>query len=553
MNPGTAQHMGLRRLAIAVGVAGFTLVLLGLGWNALAAGGWTVCKALILICLAANAPWLGLTAATALAGLGVRLLAPDPLAAVLPAMRHVSPYAPIATRTVIAMCVRFENMQAILPPLERLLRDLRSVQQPEHFTLAILSDTPEGPAAAAEAAAIMHLAARYPQGTVCYRRRVGNVGFKAGNVMQFLDHHTEAFDFMLLLDADSVMSANAVRRLVRVMQAESRLAILQPTIAGFGADTAFVRIFGFGHRHCMRIWATGQAWWQGPEGTYWGHNALLRIASFRKHCRLPLLPNGGAILSHDLVEAARLHAAGWAVRVLPDDAGSAEGHPPDLLAMLDRDVRWATGNLQYRHLLRRRDLGRIGRLQMLQAILHYALTPLWFAPLPLAALNVLTGRARNTSHSALLMLLAFGFVLMYLPKFAGYVEAMCRPAHDRRRDLLIRMAREILFAILLDSITALDRSVAVLRLAAGRRVGWAPQRREAGSIPWSFGLRRFGLHMLVGLTLMLAFAQAGWFAVAAALPTILGLLLAVPFAVLTARQDVVTPVVPPLVAATRRL
>jgi membrane glycosyltransferase len=61
----------------------------------------------------------------------------------------------------------------------------------------------------------------------------------------------------------------------------------------------------------------------GPAGPFWGHNALIRIAPFREHCRLPTLPDGSAILSHDHVEAARLHAAGWAVRVVPEDGGSS--------------------------------------------------------------------------------------------------------------------------------------------------------------------------------------------------------------------------------------
>ena len=48
-----------------------------------------------------------------------------------------------------------------------------------------------------------------------YRRRAENTGFKAGNIMDFLDHHAEGFELMLVLDADSEMSAAAVLRLVR--------------------------------------------------------------------------------------------------------------------------------------------------------------------------------------------------------------------------------------------------------------------------------------------------------------------------------------------------
>ena len=154
--------------------------------------------------------------------------------------------------------------------------------------------------------------------------------------MAFLDDDAGEFDFVLTLDADSVMSADMVCRLVRIMQADPGMAILQANIASGGAATVFSHMLGIGHLHRARTWTVGQGWWQGPAGPYWGHNALLRIKPFRQHARLPLLPDGRRILSHDHVEAALLQGAGWATRVLPEDAGSAEKQPPDMIALLQR-------------------------------------------------------------------------------------------------------------------------------------------------------------------------------------------------------------------------
>jgi len=533
LSPAGTEALPARRVLILVWAASVAVGLVGFGWAVLAAGGWTVWEALILVCLGLNAPWLGLGAATGLVGFGLRLLHHDDLAAGMTPVSHCD--TPPAGRTIIAVCVRLEDMQATLPPLDLMLRQLGTADG--RFVVAVLSDTPDGPAATAEAAAVGRFAAAHPPGAVRYRRRQENTGFKAGNVMEFLDHHAAGFDYLLLLDADSRMSAATVRRLVAAMAAEPGMAIVQPTIAAHGEDSAFARLFGFGHRHGTRIWATGQAWWQGPQGAYWGHNALLRIAPFRARCRLPTLPDGSAILSHDLVEAARLHAAGWAVRVLPDDRGSTERHPPDLPALLDRDVRWAAGNLQFRHLLRARDLSRVGRLQMLQAMAHYALAPLWFAPLPLAAINAATGGGAGTPRDALIGLLALGFALLHLPKLLGYAEAVLRPLPDCPRPSLPRVLQEMVFSLLLDSLAALDRSAAATRLLAGRLPGWAPQRRDAGGIGWREAWQRFWPHTLVGAALLLAFAAAGWFAMLVALPALLGLLLAVPFCVLTGRPD----------------
>ena len=531
------QRAGFAALVLAL-ASGFLL----LAWHVLAGGGWTIWEALIGLCLVANAPWLALSAATAIVGLALRLGAPDPAAAVLPALRVAAAAretAPLTSRTVLALCVQLEAMEEVLPPAAALLQALRAGPEGGRFALAVLSDTPAGEAAAREQAAAERTAAGFPPGAVLYRRRAENTGFKAGNLMDFLDEGGAAgFDFALVFDADSAMSAEAVLRLVRIMESDPGLAILQPTVAGRGAATPFARLFGFGHQHGVRIWATGQAWWQGPEGPYWGHNALIRIAPFRAHARLPTLPGGAHILSHDHVEAALLHGAGWAVRVLPEDAGSAERHPPDLPAMFARDARWAAGNLQYPRLLRRRDLGGIGRLQMAQAVLHYALAPLWFAPLPLAALNAASGGAAGTPRAALLALLAAGALALHLPKLAGYAEALLRPRHGGGRPGLRCMGRELLLGLMLDPIAALDRATTVVRLvASGRPRVWQPQPRDARGLSWSRALGRFGPHTAAGLALATLFAVAGPFALLAASPALAGLLLAMPLAVLTARPD----------------
>ncbi len=525
-------------------VASVAVGLLGLAWAVLSPGGWSVWEALIFACFAANVPWFGLGAATAMTGLAIRLFAADPSAFVVPGMRGTRDgraVSPMASRTVVAVCIRDEDMDAVVPPLDGLLRDLAAAGHADRFAVAVLSDTPAGPAAEAEEAAVAAFAARHPEGAVRYRRRTLNTGWKAGNVMDFLDHHAGGFDFLLLLDADSRMTAEAVLRLVRIMEAEPGCALVQPTIASLAPASAFQDLFGFGHRHGARIWATGQAWWQDTEGPFWGHNALIRIAPFREHCRLPTLPDGSAILSHDHVEAARLHAAGWAVRVVPEDGGSFDEHPPHLVAFLNRDLRWAAGNWQYRLLLRARDLGRLGRFQMFQALLHYALTPLWFALLPLAALNAATGGAEGTPRGLLVALLAAGYIALHMPKLAGYTEALLRPATaggpppGGRAALLRRMGREMLFTLLFEPVAALDKTVIVLRLATGRRTGWLAQERRTRPVGFTEAARRFWPHTLAGVVLLALGLSASPFAALLLLPAVLGLLLVVPFCVVTSR------------------
>ena len=78
---------------------------------------------------------------------------------------------------------------------------------------------------------------------------------------------------MLPLDADSVMSGEAIVKLTRMMQAHPKLGILQSLVVGMPSQSAFARIFQFGMRHGMRPYTMGSAWWIGDCGPFWGHNA----------------------------------------------------------------------------------------------------------------------------------------------------------------------------------------------------------------------------------------------------------------------------------------
>lgn len=510
---------GLLRLAIAV----------------LAPGGWTVWEALILLCFLGTMPWSALSAANALVGLAILLLAKDPVAAVLPQSRAARP-GPPQGRTAIAICIRNEDMATVLPPLARLMDGLAARGMAGQFALWVLSDTPAGPAAEAEQAAIRAFAEGRTDTN--YRRRAANDGFKAGNVMDFLDRHAEGLDHFLCLDADSEMTPEAVLRLVAILEADPKLAIVQQLIHGRPATAAFPRLFQFGMRQGMRTWAIGQAWWQGDEGPYWGHNAVIRIAPFREHGRLAPLPDGSRILSHDQVEATRLTAAGWKVRVLPDDTGSREGNPPTFGDFVTRDLRWAGGNMQYLALLRLPGQTPMARWQLLQAMLLFIGAPLWCAILVFAALNALTGGGGATPTGWLLLLLFAGWVCHYAPKLAGYTELLLKPdlaeAYGGRDDVLRGAAAEIVFTTLMEPARLMAQALFLLALPFGLKVGWVPQNRADRGVSWADAARQFWPPTLAGLVLGLAFAAASPLALLLAMPVLVSLLFAIPFAVMTA-------------------
>ncbi len=523
----------------------FAILLSGsvvLAWmmaRVLAPGGWRAAEMVLMGCFLGIVPWLGVCLGNALPGFLVLVGARNPPRAVLPVVGDIEA-GPITLTTAIAVTVRNEDMAQVLPAQRALQDGLDDAGVGRRFVLWVLSDTQDPAAAAAEEVAVA--AFRAMDDRVRYRRRAANAGFKAGNVMEFLDQHADGIDLVLMMDADSAMTAEAVLRLVRIMQADEGMGLVQHLTVGKPAAAAFPRLFQFGMRAGMRVWATGQAVWQGDEGPYWGHNAIFRAAAFRDHCKLETLPDGSTILSHDQVEAARLRAAGWRVCVWAGEDGSQEANPPALPEFLHRDSRWLAGNLQYWHLLRLPGFRWMGRWQLVQAIMMFLGAPLYVAILALAAWLAATGGAEEVPRGALLaMAAAWGFAL-YSPKLLGYLEVLLFAARRARYGGGGRFAAgaglEIAFMLLMDPVAQVHKSLAMLRLALGWKAVWLPQNRSDRGVGWGEALRMFWPHTLAGAVAFACFAQAGWFAVLVALPVAGGLLVAVPFCVATADPGV---------------
>jgi membrane glycosyltransferase len=516
---------------IALAAASFLTLLL---WRALAPGGWTGAKLVMFVSFLGTAPWTGICVANGLLGFLLLVFHRDPVRATFPIEDRL-PFDGKPPRTAIALTVRNEDMATVLPTMRRLLDGLDRSGHGDRFRLCILSDTPDGPAAQAEAEAIAAFPAAF------YRRRAENTGFKAGNIMEFLDDHAAEFELMLVLDADSDMSPEAVLRLVRAMQSEPRLGIVQHLTVGTPAASAFPRLFQFGMRAGMRSWATGQAWWQDAAGPYWGHNAIVRIAPFREHCRLENLPDGSFILSHDQVEAARLAAAGWAVRVLADETGSWEGNPPTWPEFMQRDARWLAGNFQYFALLRLPGFAPMGRWQLVQAILLFAGAPLYLLFLLAAAWAAATDSISFPTGPVLAVTLAWPGML-YLPKLLAYLEILLSRQKSRRylgrAHFLGGIAAETVFTLLLDANAGVSKTLAMLRLALGAKESWAAQSRSSLGVGWLHATRLLWPHTLIGTLVFAAFATAGWRPVLWAIPFAGGLVVAIPFCVLTAHPKV---------------
>ena len=91
--------------------------------------------------------------------------------------------------------------------------------------------------------------------------------------------------------------------------------------------------------------------------------------------------------------------------------------------------------------------------------------------------------------------------------------------------------------MLFDPIAALDKTIAVLRHAAGLgHPAWPASHRSPRAVSWTEAAARLWPHTAVGVAVLAPLLAAGsGFALAVGLPAVAGLVLAIPFCVLTAR------------------
>jgi membrane glycosyltransferase len=452
-----------------------------------------------------------------------------------------------------------EDTTRVFAGLDVIWSSLTARPEQAAFDLFVLSDTRKPEIAAAEELAWARLVERHNAvGRVFYRRRKENLQRKAGNIADFVRSWGGAYDYAVVLDADSVMSGHALVTLAQMMDAHPEAGIIQALPTPAGRETLFARLIQFAARLNSLMLASGLAFWQLGEGNYWGHNAILRLREFAAYCDLPKLPGkpplGGEILSHDFVEAAFMRRAGFKVWLLTDLDGSFEEIPSNAVDFAARDRRWAQGNLQHLGLLPMRGLHWLSRLHLITGVLSYASSPLWLAALLLSSIAVCLDAINGYQYfppgsyslfptwpqyrdSEIALLLSGTVVVLLMPKVLGATLALLKGRLRRSFGgawrLLSSLLLEQLFSTLLAPSMMLFHTSFVITTLAGHPVTWNAQDRGDRGITFREAFSRHKWHVAIGLVwgaiiLIIAPRYIWWMS-----PILLGLLLSVPLTMLT--------------------
>ena len=484
--------------------------------------------------------WIALTAAAAVAGVffgGVRRRATD---------------AHVEHRTAIVMPIYNENPAGTFAALDAMATTLIEIDAAAGFEIFVLSDTNDPDIYLKETAAYHVLREKLgDQLRLWYRRRSENTARKVGNLHDFVTRWGGRYDFMIVLDADSILAPDTLVTLVREMAADANLGLLQTVPRLVGGRTLFARLQQFAGRLYGPIVARGIASWQGDDGNYWGHNAIVRTRAFAEAAGLPTLPGkkpfGGLILSHDFVEAALLRRAGWAVRMFPTLGGSWEASPPSLLDSAARDRRWAQGNIQHLAVMWGKGFAWPNRLHMGVGVMSYLASPLWFA---LIVVGLATAGQIATQQyeyfteelslfprwplfdsERMLELFVVAMVTLLAPKILGVLRAFV----DRELLLTVNPLRVVLGAVAETILSALYAPIMMMmqvrqisEIFVGQDSGWRTQARKHSRTPWAALFRRHWLQTVAGIAVSVVLAYVSPPLFLWMVPALAGLVCALP-------------------------
>lgn len=441
-------------------------------------------------------------------------------------------------RTAVVYPVFNEPAAEVFARVRAVYRSLERTGRLGDYEFFILSDSTDPDRQIQEEYAWAALCREFDAfGRIFYRRRTQNTNKKAGNIADFCQTWGGRYAYMLVMDADSVMSGRDIVKLTALMEKHPRTGLLQTSPRLVHAESLYGRLQQFANRFYGDIFAAGIHFWQGRDGNYWGHNALIRLDPFTKFCALPDLPGrepfGGKILSHDFVEAALMRRAGWEVWLVWELEGTYEEGPPSLVDSAKRDRRWLQGNLQHTWLVFAGGLHVMSRLHLLLGILGYLASAFWFLFLLVSSLVTINYRltgltlvpaesnlARFVSFTTVQQgLVIFGatLVMLFMPKILALLQCLT----DWKRlhgfgglvPLLCGLVLETLFSSLTAPLVMLFHSRFLLWMLLGRKVEWVAQQRGALGTGWKEALVTHGWQSLLG---------AAWLSAAFLLDPVLG-------------------------------
>ncbi|WP_392565221.1 glucans biosynthesis glucosyltransferase MdoH [Utexia brackfieldae] len=464
-----------------------------------------VIEAIVIGLFAILFAWISIGFWTAMMGILVTLFGGDRYTIKIP--QHPVKEINRQHRTALVMPICNEDVARVFAGLKATWQSLKETGQLELCDFYVLSDTNDPDVYVNELNAWAELVNEMESDSqVFYRHRERRVKRKSGNIDDFCRRFGNQYEYMIILDADSVMTGDCIVNMIAMMEMTPKAGIIQSPPKTIRMRTLYGRIQQFANQTYSDIFSSGVHYWQLSEAQYWGHNAIIRLAPFIEHCLLTPFKKWGQphhILSHDLVEAALMRSAGWQVWIAYNLSGSYEEVPANMIEDLKRDNRWCMGNLINLRVLFKPGIRFIHRIMFITSAMAYVSSLLWllflfFSTLLLLMFNVSEPQYflhpnqlypvwPQWNEALAINLLCTTFVLLLAPKLVSYVIVLFKQKPKALGGIVgftCSIVLEILFSVILAPIRMIFHSKFVIKALMGSKVQWKSPARSDDALTW---------------------------------------------------------------------
>ena len=535
-----------RRIWIAGAVGALSVIGLIVLALILQSGGWGVGDSLIFITALMLFPILALEVVTSAIGFGLCHVSKSGHLAIAPFNRRSDLSPALTAKTAIVMVLHNDAVEDAIQRLKLLRTSLERTGEGGHFAFYLLSDTSDPVLAKREDDLVREWNKALPDfAPLIYRRRLVSARNKSEVLIDFCRQWGEDFEFVVPLDVASFMTGPAIVHLVRIMQAHPKIGIVQSLILPLSGVTAFARIVGFGERYQARVKALGFAWWHADCALYQGRNAILRIAPYYLHCRIPYLSGqdkvSGFLSEPQIVEAALLRRAGYEIVSLPIEAESYADCPDSIFQYVRQKCARLQSEWQLARFLKCSDFAPIYRMAIVQRLIAAMVPLFWIISVVSFALKAFENYEPIYLSEMGVKASYFAFLSVLLaPRIFGALDSMMRA--DRIRNMavswrfFVSAVSDIIIALLLQPVFMFRAAFAVVDMPLRRLDHRSDAPKDNQQKKRNSAFKSFWPVSLFGVDLILFMLIGSPDYTRWSLPLILGFLVAVPMvAILSSR------------------
>ena len=421
------------------------------------------------------------------------------------------------TRVAILAPVYHEDPRRFGAALGAMWEDLRKHQEAHHFDFFVLSDSRRIDSVVQEEAIVELLQERYPDGRFVYRNRRVNSHAKQGNISDFLRRWGSDYQYMLMLDADSIVPGDTIVEMARILEGNDRIGIVQGNLSMVFRKTLYARISRYISALTLKLGLYGQYFTQMGHAYYYGHNAMLRVQPFLDHCGLPILEESGPFqsgkpLSHDYVEAALLSGAGYEIWTLPE-LETYEELPTNFTDDMQREMRWMVGSMMYLRVFLMRRIHPTYKLRLFTSAINYFSPILGWIFFFLALFGLRYIFAHPLIARAIIekywfvFVFSLGFLVVsilvrWLLPTIYYHKARKLHAFGGFVKSTFSYVLYTLYGLLMGPILMAQLTKMLFFWSRGKKIHWGNQNRDDTSLSWSDAWNSYSWMTAIGLAFL---------------------------------------------------